>query len=338
MADDSESSPSAPAARAQWKAVIEISGSGKGARGAGALSVPVKLYGAVRPQNISFRQLHDQDETPIRQVLECPVENKEVPREHAVKGFEVRPDQYVIVRDEDLDACGPVASRTIAVRHFVALDQVDPVYFDKPYFLGPDVGGQKGYAVLARALEETKLAAVAEYVLRGKQYLAAIRPYRERAAGEGGGGDDDAGALALCLQTMHYGDELVPVEEIEQLAEDVDKVTTGAKAGRGSARAGAAKKNGGAGALPAREEREVAMAQQLVDSLAGHFDPSQYHDEYRQCVMELIERKAAGEKIVVRKAAGPKVTKPTDLTAVLQASLEHVKKRRKQGASDDAGR
>ena len=321
MPDDDENerstSSTAPTPRAQWKAVIEIGG-GKG-HGGGAISVPVKLYGAARAQEIRFRQLHDQDETPIRQVLECPAENKEVPREHAVKGYEFRRDQYVIVRDEDLDNCGPVASRTIAVRHFVYLADVDPVFFDKPYFLGPDVGGQKGYAVLARALEETKLAAVCEYVLRGKQYLAAIRAYREA-------GDDD-GALALCLQTMHYADEVVPVEEIEQMAEDVDRVTTSArprgKAGRG--------KSGAAGALSAREEREVAMARQLVDSLAGHFDPSQYHDEYRACVMELIERKAAGEKIVMKKPAGPKATKPTDLTSVLAASLEHVKKRREAG-------
>src|SRR5829696_3020909 len=151
MADESEeeSATTARAPRAQWKAVIEIAAGGKGGH-AGAISVPVKLYGAVRAQQIHFRQLHDQDETPVRQVLECPVENKEVPREHAVKGYEFRRDQYVIVREEDLEGCGPVASRTISVRHFVDLDAIDPVYFDKPYFLGPDVGGQKGYAVLAR--------------------------------------------------------------------------------------------------------------------------------------------------------------------------------------------
>jgi DNA end-binding protein Ku len=318
MADETEeestSTPRAP--RAQWKAMIEIGG-GKG--GSGAFSVPVKLYGAVRPQEIHFRQLHDQDETPVRQVLECPVENKEVPREHAVKGYEFRRDQYVIVRDEDLENCGPVASRTISVRHFVNLDDIDPVYFDKPYFLGPDVGGQKGYAVLARALEETKLAAIAEFVLRGKEYLAAIRAYRER--GRGGDDEEGDGPLALCLQTMFYADEVVPVEEIEQMAEDVDRVTSST---RSRAKTGA------------REEREVAMAQQLVESLSGDFDPSQYHDEYRKCVMDLIEKKAAGHKVVFHKTRGPKVTKAIDLTSVLKASLEHVKKNRKRGADNGA--
>ena len=320
--EDSEQTTvsTAPTPRAQWKAVIEIGG-GKGHGGSGAVSVPVKLYGAVRAQNISFRQLHDQDETPIRQILECPAENKEVPREHAVKGYEFRRDRYVVVRDEDLENCGPVASRTIAVRHFVNRADIDPVYFDKPYFLGPDVGGQKGYAVLARALEETGLAAICEFVLRGKQYLAAIRAYRERG--------DDEGPLALCLQTMQYADEVVPVEEIEQMAEDVDLVSASVKT---KTKGGQGGRSRAAGGLSAREEREVSMAQQLVDSLAGHFDPSQYHDEYRSCVMQLIERKAAGEKIVMKKAAAPRATKPTDLTSILQASLEHVRKRRARGA------
>ena len=314
---DEESTSTLRAPRAQWKAVIEITG-GKGA--AGAVSVPVKLYGAVRPQEIHFRQLHDQDETPVRQVLECPVENKEVPREHAVKGYEFRRDQYVIVRDEDLENCGPVASRTISVRHFVNVADIDPVFFDKPYFLGPDVGGHKGYAVLARALEETNLAAIAEFVLRGKEYLAAIRAYRERGRGDD---EEGEGPLALCLQTMFYADEVVPVEEIEQMAEDVDRVTS-------SARANAKAKSG------AREEREVAMAQQLVGSLSGDFDPSQYHDEYRKCVMDLIEKKAAGHKVVFHKSRGPKVTKAIDLTSVLKASLEHVKKTRKRGTDASA--
>src|SRR6476469_8777117 len=185
--------------RAQWKAVIELPG--------GAMSVPVKLYTAVRSQGIAFRMLHDQDETPVRQVLECPVENREVPREHAVKGFELRKDQYVLVSEEDLDNCGPVASRTIAVRQFVDPAKLDPVYFDKPYLLGPDTGGQKAFALLLRAMEETSRVAIAEFVLRGKQYLGTIRPFQGKA---------------LCLETMHYADEIVDVGEIEKLAEDID--------------------------------------------------------------------------------------------------------------------
>ena len=294
--------------RAQWKAVIELPG--------GAVSVPVKLYTAVRSQGISFRMLHDQDETPVRQVLECPVENKEVPREHAVKGFELRKDQYVIVSEEDLDNCGPVASRTIAVRQFVDPSELDPVYFDKPYLLGPDAGGHKAFTLLLRAMEETGKVAIAEFVLRGKQYLGTIRPYQGKA---------------LCLETMHYADEIVDSGEIEKLAEDVDRAAPQARGGaKGGARGGARRADRSAPA-----DREVEMAQQLVESLASSFDPSQYHDEYNACVMEMLEKKAAGQKVVLRPAKHPKATAAPDLTAVLKASLEHVrsgKHKRRGGA------
>jgi DNA end-binding protein Ku len=305
------SAAAATSPRAQWKAVIELPG--------GAMSVPVKLYTAVRSQGIAFRMLHDQDETPVRQVLECPVENKEVPREHAVKGFELRKDQYVLVSEEDLDNCGPVASRTIAVRQFVDPAKLDPVYFDKPYLLGPDTGGQKAFTLLQRAMEETARVAIAEFVLRGKQYLGTIRPYQLKA---------------LCLETMHYADEIVDVGEIEKLAEDIDHPTPQT---RGSARRGA----GGAGAASGRSgpgDREVEMARQLVESLASKFDPSAYHDEYTACVMEMLERKAAGQKVVLRPARQAKATPAPDLTSVLKASLEHVRsgkhRRRGQGLAN----
>jgi DNA end-binding protein Ku len=307
------SAAAATSPRAQWKAVIELPG--------GAMSVPVKLYTAVRSQGIAFRMLHDQDETPVRQVLECPVENKEVPREHAVKGFELRKDQYVLVSEEDLDNCGPVASRTIAVRQFVDPAKLDPVYFDKPYLLGPDTGGQKAFTLLQRAMEETARVAIAEFVLRGKQYLGTIRPYQGKA---------------LCLDTMHYADEIVDVGEIEKLAEDIDHPTPQT---RGSGRRGAGSSGGGnARGRSGPADREVEMAQQLVESLASTFDPSAYHDEYTACVMEMLERKAAGQKVVLRPARQAKATPAPDLTAVLKASLEHVRsskhKRRGEGPAN----
>ena len=306
--------------RAQWKAVIEVPG--------GAISVPVKLYTAVRPQGISFRMLHDQDQTPVRQVLECPMENKEVPREHAVKGFELRKDQYVIVTEEDLDNCGPVASRTIEVRQFVDPAKLDPVYFDKPYLLGPDTGGQKAFTLFLRAMEASRKVAIAEFVLRGKQYLGTIRPYQGKA---------------LCLETMHYADEIVDIEEIEKLAEDIDRVAPQSRgSARGSARRGAKDKGGSARGRSGPADREVEMAQQLVESLASKFDPANYHDEYIACVTEMLERKAAGQKIVLRPATQPKATRAPDLTAVLKASLEHVrsgkhKRRGTGGANGHAG-
>ena len=212
--------------RALWKGVIE----------ADNLSVPVKLYTAVRPHEIHFRMLHDQDGVPVRQVLECPVEGKEVPREHAVKGYEVRKDQYVIVNDEDLEGCGPEASRSISVLHFVDPATVDPIYFEKAQYLGPDEHAERPYATFVEALRRTGKAAVVQYVTRGKQYLAMVRPL----------GD------ALCLEQMRYADEVLPAEELASLTEDVDASVARPA---GSAR----KKRSAAGAI---SDREVAMADQ----------------------------------------------------------------------------
>jgi hypothetical protein len=137
---------------------------------------------------------------------------------------------------------------------------------------------------------------------------------------------------------MHYADEIVDIGEIEKLAEDVDHV---APQTRGSARRGAAKGKAGAGGRGDRSgpaDREVEMAQQLVESLASSFDPSNYHDEYTACVMEMLERKAAGQKVVLRPAKQPKATRGPDLTAVLKASLEHVRsgKHKRRGAGPAA--
>ena len=282
--------------RALWKGVIE----------ADNLSVPVKLYTAVRPHEIHFRMLHDQDGVPVRQVLECPVEGKEVPREHAVKGYEVRKDQYVIVNDEDLDGCGPEASRSIRVLHFVDPTTVDPIYFEKAQYLGPDEQAERPYATFVEALRRTGKAAVVQYVLRGKQYLAMVRPL----------GD------ALCLEQMRYADEVLPAEELASLTEDVDASVARPA---GSAR----KKRSAAGAI---SDREVAMAEQLVGALASDFDPNQYRDEYRDCVMEMIQRKAGGETITTKLPPEKPATRGKDLTEALKASIEHVKRKRQKDA------
>lgn len=281
------------ALRALWKAVIECEN----------LSVPVKLYTAVRPHGIQFRMLHDQDRVPVRQVLECPVENKEVPREHAVRGYEVRKDQYVIVTDEDLDGCGPQPGRSIRVLHFCDPADIDPIYYEKAQYLGPDEHAGHAYAALVAAMKQARKVAVVRYVLRGKQYLAAIRPL----------GD------VLCLEQMRYKDEVLPVAELADAGEGADAsvVARGAKGGK--RRAG--------GALA---EREVAMAEQLVEALASKFDPTQYRDEYQECVMDLIRRKAGGEVVPHRRVTERKATRGKDLTDALRASIEHVKRSRQK--------
>lgn len=262
------------AARALWKGVIEF----------GTVAVPVKLYTAVRPQTVHFRMLHDQDETPIRQVLECPREKKEVPREHVVKGYELRKDQYVIVNEEELDQCGPTAGRTISVHEFVDADSIDPLYFQKSYWLGPDAHGEKGYGLLVHALRETNKAGICEFTMRGSHYLAALMQRED----------------ALMLQTLRYAQEVLPAEKVYPAAKKPAAVS----------------------------ERELKVAEQLIDSLAAAFEPEKYHDEYRDCIMKMVEAKAAGRTVEIKPAPAPRATKPVDLVDVLKASVAEAKKRR----------
>ncbi len=272
-------------ARALWKAVIEF----------GAVSVPVKLYTAVRQQEIRFHMLHDQDSVRLRQQMVCPSHgDHEVPREHVIRGYELNKDQYVVVQDEDLEGCSPLASRSIRVRRFVDPDQIDPLFYEKAYYLGPDEHGHKPYALLVAALRRGRRVGVVEFVMRGKQYLGAVRVMADRA---------------LVLETMRYADEIVPTGDIEQ---EIRKLKV--------------------------DERQVTMAEQLIETLAADFEPERYKDEYRACVMEMIERKARGEKIHLAPAREPKVTKAPDLTDMLKASLVQAKSRRSGSVEHPAHR
>jgi DNA end-binding protein Ku len=242
----------------------------------GLVTIPVKLFTAVREKNIHFRSLHDQDQTPLKMKMYCPADGKEVHREHIVKGYEVEKDQFVIIRDEELQAIAPKATKSIDIQDFVALDQIDPLYFDRPYYIVPRPEGAKPYRLLLEALESKGKVGIAKVVMHNKEYLAAVRPL------EG----------MLCLETMHFSDEVVSAQHIE-----------------------------GAHTKAKLDDRELKMAEQLVDSLSAKFNPDKYHDEYRQQVMDLVERKAKGEKIVLRPTEEEPATKGGDLIAALEASL-----------------
>jgi DNA end-binding protein Ku len=272
-------------ARALWKGIIEFA----------AVAVPVKLYTAVRPKEIRFHLLHDQDHVRVRQQMVCPAhgsDEREVPREHVVRGYELRKGQYVVVQEHDLEHCIPEAQRNIRVRRFVDPAAVDAMYYDKPYHLGPDTHGERPYALLARALRESNKMAIVEFVMRGKQYLGAIRV---NTSGDAGGGGD-----ALVLETMRYADEIVPTGDVEDAIRKM-KV----------------------------DERQVKMAEQLIETLAADFEPRRYHDEYRACVTEMLEKKARGEKVTIKHAKQRKATKAPDLTEILRASLAQAKTRSK---------
>ncbi|HEY8747694.1 MAG TPA: Ku protein [Tepidisphaeraceae bacterium] len=255
----------------------------------GLVNIPVRLFTAVREQRISFHMLHDQDNVRLRRKMICPADNKEVHPEHVVKGYEIHKDQYVIVRPDDLENCGPKSTKTIEITDFVNLADIDPVYYDRPYYVLPQAAAAKSYGLLLEAMTRTKKVGVSKLVMHDKEYLAALRPV------EG----------VICLHTMHFGDEVVATSSLDSPAEH--KVN----------------------------EREMKVAEQLISSLATDFDPKKYHDEYHDCVVAMIEKKAHGQKIVTQPQLEAKPVKAHDLMAALEASLAEARSHSKSSAKSN---
>jgi DNA end-binding protein Ku len=247
----------------------------------GLLNVPVKLYSAVSSKTVRFRELRESDGSRVRHKRVAEEDGEEVAYEKIVKGYELSPDRYVVLTRDEIAALDPKKTRSIEIQDFVDLEQIDPIYFDHPYYLGPDKGAGKAYALLVRAMSESGKVAIARFVMRNREHLAAIRPR------------DDV----LTMATMRFPDEVVDPEDLDELfGEEIPK--------------------------PAK--KELDMARQLVDSLASDFKPEQYRDEWREELLNLIERKADGKELVSAPSEAPKPTKAPDLMAALEESLAAV--------------
>jgi DNA end-binding protein Ku len=167
----------------------------------GLLNVPVKLYSAVSSKAIRFRELRAKDGSRVRHKRVAEADEEEVAYEDLVKGYEIAPDQYVVLSREELESLDPKRSKAIEIEDFVDLDQIDPIYFNQPYYLGPAPGAERAYALLAEAMGEQRKVAIARFVLRNRESLAAIR------ASDG----------VLTLATMRFADEVVPASQLEGL-------------------------------------------------------------------------------------------------------------------------
>jgi len=166
----------------------------------GLVSIPVKFYTAASSEAVSFNQLHAKCGSRIKQQLFCPVCNEKVERSELVKGYEFAKDQYVRLTDEELKSLEGEASQMIDIAEFVPLPKVDPIYFEKTYYLGPDNGGEKAYRLLASAMAKTDRVALAKFVMRGKESLVLIRPAQD----------------GLMLHTMYFADEVRDFGEIDK--------------------------------------------------------------------------------------------------------------------------
>jgi DNA end-binding protein Ku len=257
-----------------------------GAISFGLVNVPVKLFSAVQRKGVRFNQLDSEGNVRIQQKRVNPVTGEEVPYERLVKGYEVAPDRYVIVEPEELEALEPRRTRTIDILDFVELAEIDPIFYDHPYYLAPGAGGSKPYKLLLDAMRETGKVAIAKVVIRNKEALVAVRP---------------AGDL-LQMDTLIFFDEVVPHDRIDELPDETIETT----------------------------DRELAMAKQLVESLATSWQPEQYKDEHREKLLAMIERKAAGEDVAVQPAQAEAAPVP-DLMSALKASLDAVKSRDDDG-------
>jgi DNA end-binding protein Ku len=176
-------------ARAIWSGSISF----------GLLNVPVKLYSAVSKQTVRFRELREGDGSRVKHKRVAESDGKEVPYEKIVKGYEYAPDQYVVLSRDELSELDPKRTRAIEIQDFVDLDDIDPIYFEQPYFLGPDKGAARAYALLVQAMQESRKVAIARFVLRNKEHLAAIRPM------------DDV----LTLTTMRFHDEVTSPADLD---------------------------------------------------------------------------------------------------------------------------
>jgi DNA end-binding protein Ku len=246
----------------------------------GMVSIPVRLLATTRTKDVQFHLLHRLDHARVRNKRWCSLEDREVPNDELVRAYEVSTDQYVEVTDADLDKLPLPSQHTIELSAFVSSEEIDPIYYEKSYYIEPDDGGRKPYVLLMQVLSSKRVTGLAKIALRNKERLCALRPMQD----------------TLALETLYYPDEIN--EREEQLVGSV--IVT---------------------------EREQKLAASLVEALSEPFDPSHYHDEYRDAVLELIKSKTEGREVVAPEGAAP--TKITDLMEALRASVNAAQARRR---------
>jgi DNA end-binding protein Ku len=249
----------------------------------GLVNIPIRLFPGIRAKGVRFHLLHNKDKARLQEKLVCPVDHEEVPRTEAVKGFEVAKGQHVVVSQEEIDSVAPKASRTIELLNVVDIGQIDPMFFDRPFYLLPDERATKPYLLLVEALRASKKGAIAKFVMRNKEYIGALRPIKK----------------VLCLDTLHFADEIISVNDLGWQAPTVEL-----------------------------KDAELHMASQLLKSLESNFDPAKLHDDYREEVMKMIQKKVEGQEIAVQPETGEEGPEVIDLMAALKKSVAEINRQK----------
>ena len=272
-----------PSARPIWKGNISF----------GLVAIPVALYAAEERRQLSFRMLDRHDFSPIRYERINAATGKPVEWDDVVKGYEYEKDEFVVLTDEDLRRANPEASQTIDLIHFVDAREINPVYYEKPYYLAPLKNGEKGYALLREVMLRSGKAGVAKFVLRSHEYLAAILV-------------NDA---VLVLNVLRFAHDLRPPEKLAVPEQNLKhlKIT----------------------------QKELDMANQLIESMQDHWRPEDYREEYREDVLKMIEQKVKSGKTKTieepaRQARSPQRGKVVDITELLKRSVENAQNKGEQ--------
>jgi DNA end-binding protein Ku len=258
--------------RAMWSGGISF----------GLIYIPVNLYSATQAVQIDLDMLSKKDLSPIRYAKINKETGKEVAWKDVVKGYEYQKGDYVVLTDEDFDSVDIHRSNSIEITSFVNTDEIDPIYFEKPYYLEPAKGAEKTYLLLIHALKKTKKVGVAEFVFKNREHLCIIKP-------EGN---------MLLLNQLRYESEIKSSSEL-----NLPKNVT-------------------------LSEKEVKMAEQLIDGLTEEFNASDYKDDYVNALKKVINAKVNKKPIKTSK----ETPKPTDINKVmeqLEASLKEIKESRK---------
>ena len=250
----------------------------KGSISFGLVYIPVAVYPATREEKLSFRQLRSTDLSPIKYKKVAEADAKEVAADQIVKGFEYERGRYVVLKDEDFEKVRIESTHSIDITDFVEVEQIDPKFFYKPYFLEAQKGGEKAYAVLHKALSGTGKIGVAMVVISNREHLAAVKP----------------DGLFLILELMHFASEILSTEILKN------------------------------GSTTAVTDKELKMAQALIEGMSVPWEPEKYQDEYRTALLEIIEQKAKNKQIAGKPAPAPAPTNVVDLVKVLQESLSRT--------------
>lgn len=260
-------------ARAIWKGSITF----------GLVNIPVGLYSAEKREEVSFHLLDRRNMSRVRYKKVNEKTDKEVPWDETVRGYEYEDGKYVVLTDDDLRRASPEKTQTVDILDFVDVDDIDPRFFDKPYYLAPDKRGAKSYALLRETLRRTRKVGISTVVIRSKQYLAAVAVHED----------------AIVLDLLRYGHELRDWSEL-----DLPKGNEGVS------------------------ERELEMAERLVEGMVSEWDPDRYKDTYVTDLMAMIKRRVAAGRTekspepTEEEEARPARGKVVDLMALLKQSVE----------------